>query len=145
MSFFFSSQFHTLGQEGGWSLDHLKDAQYSLWGLLEKWSRLGAHFTAMVGKGDNTMHEVQVSASGPGLLIQAVLLCLAFSLWLEKSLRNVPFLESLRLLEMRKGKICKSKQKTEYVRANTATFYKQHFKADLFKRSHCLCEYSRGY
>lgn len=63
----------------------------------------------------------------------------------EKSLGNVPFLESLRLLEMRKGKIFKNKQKTEYVKANTATFYKQHSKADLFKRSRCLSEYSRGY
>lgn len=60
----------------------------------------------------------------------------------QKSHGNAAFLESLGLLETRRGKIFKSKQKAECVEANTTTFEKQQSKAYPSERSHFLSEYS---
>lgn len=60
------------------------------------------------------MCDVQVPARGPGILILAVLLFTN-----RKAPGNTHSLESLDLLEMRKGKLPKSKQKPEYVEANS--------------------------
>lgn len=68
----------------------------------------------MVERGDNSMCHVQVPARGPGILILAVLLFTN-----RKAAGNTHSLESLELLEMRKGKIPKSKQKPECVEANS--------------------------
>lgn len=64
----------------------------------------GGSFHSMVERRDNSVCDVQVPARGPGILILAVLLFTN-----RKAAGNTHSLESLELLEMRKGKIPKSK------------------------------------
>lgn len=70
----------------------------------------------MAGRGDNVTQSKHLPVALASSSRQPCFLLT------EKSLGNVPSLESLRLLETRKGKIYKSKQKTEYVKGTQLLF-----------------------
>lgn len=80
---------------------------------------------------------IPISTSSLSPLVQALLLCACTEVTRKCSFPGEPG-----LLETRRGKIFKSKQKAECVEANTTTSEKQQSKAYPSERSHFLSEYS---